>query len=101
MLCPSEQVSELRERALLREHNGAPPCSPEKGYGVLCQCTSIRCLKGMGMEFLGSDSKAIIKSSIAICQDNFPEMLFKSHMVQTPWVFNTMWYFCKGLMDAR
>ena len=53
------------------------------------------------MEFLGSDSKAIIKSSIAICQDNFPEMLFKSHMVQTPWIFNTMWYFCKGLMDAR
>lgn len=38
--------------------------------------------QGMGMEFLGSDSKAIIKSSIAICQDNFPEMLYKSHMVK-------------------
>lgn len=96
-----EQVSELRERALLQQHNGTPPCSPEKGYGVVVQCSSIRCLKGMGMEFLGSDSKAIIKSSIAVCQDNFPEMLHKSHMVRTPWVFNTMWYFCKGLMDAR
>mmetsp|Transcript_20349 Transcript_20349/g.34288 ORF Transcript_20349/g.34288 Transcript_20349/m.34288 type:complete len:338 (-) Transcript_20349:326-1339(-) len=96
-----EQVSELRERALLAQHNGSPPCSPDKGYGVIVQCSSIRCLKGMGMEFLGSDSKAIIRSSIAICQDNFPEMLHKSHMVRTPWVFNTMWYFCKGLMDAK
>lgn len=96
-----EQVSEQRERDLLREYNGAPPCTPDEGYGVICQCTSIRCLKGMGMEFLGSDSKAIIKSSIAICQENFPEILHKSHMVQTPWIFNTMWYFCKGLLDSR
>lgn len=96
-----EQVSELQERALLKEYNGHPPCSPEQGYGIILQCTSIRCLKGMGMEFLSSSSKAIMKSSIAICQDNFPEMMYKSHMVNTPWVFNTLWYFCKGLMDAK
>lgn len=32
-----EQVSELRERSLLAEHNGRPPCSPDKGYGICCQ----------------------------------------------------------------
>jgi len=96
-----EQVSEQRERALLAEHGGNPPCTPEKGYGIILQCTGIRCLKGIGMEYLGSDAKAIIKSSVAICQDNFPEMLYKTHMVQAPWVFNTLWYFLKGFVDPR
>lgn len=96
-----EQVSEARERALLAEYNGCPPCTPEQGYGIIVQCTTIRCLKGMGMEFLSSSSKAIMKASIDICQNNFPEMMYKSHMVKTPWIFNTLWYFCKGLMDAK
>lgn len=96
-----EQVSEKRERALLAEYNGSPPCTPEQGYGIMVQTFGIRCLKGIGMEFLGSDAKSIMKTSIAICQDNFPELLFKTYCVNTPWLANTLWYFCKGLMDPK
>lgn len=48
-----EQLSELKERQYLEMHNGNPP-ETENGYGVILQCTIIRCLKGMGMEFLGA-----------------------------------------------
>jgi hypothetical protein len=47
-----EQLSEAKEREYLAEHNGNPP-ETENGYGIILQCTIIRCLKGMSMEFLG------------------------------------------------
>ena len=84
-----EQLSELKERQLLELHHGNPP-ETENGYGVILQCTIIRDLKGMGMEFLGHDSKAVLKATMDIAQANFPEMLFKNHIVNAPWIFNTI-----------
>jgi hypothetical protein len=84
-----EQLSELKERQLLEKYNGHPP-ETENGYGVILQCTIIRCLKGMGMDFLGSDSKAVLKATMDIAQANFPEMLFKNHIVNAGWMFNTI-----------
>jgi hypothetical protein len=84
-----EQLSELKERQFLEQHNGNPP-ETENGYGIILQCTIIRCLKGMGMEFLGQDSKAVLKATMDIAQANFPEMLFKNHIVNAPWIFNTV-----------
>jgi hypothetical protein len=84
-----EQLSELKERQLLEQYNGHPP-ETENGYGIILQCTIIRCLKGMGMEFLGHDSKAVLKATMDIAQANFPEMLYKNHIVNAPWIFNTI-----------
>lgn len=30
---------------------------------------------------------------------NYPECLGKCHMINVPWVFSSMWYFIKGLLD--
>jgi hypothetical protein len=30
---------------------------------------------------------------------NYPECLGKCHMVNVPFVFSSMWYFVKGLLD--
>ena len=30
---------------------------------------------------------------------NYPEFLEKCIMINTPWVFNTFWYFVKGFLD--
>jgi hypothetical protein len=38
----------------------------------------------------GSDSKAVLKATMDIAQANFPEMLFKNHIVNAPWIFNTI-----------
>eukprot|EP00602_Paraphysomonas_sp_CaronLab_P008996 CAMPEP_0185023696 /NCGR_PEP_ID=MMETSP1103-20130426/6342_1 /TAXON_ID=36769 /ORGANISM="Paraphysomonas bandaiensis, Strain Caron Lab Isolate" /LENGTH=339 /DNA_ID=CAMNT_0027556411 /DNA_START=34 /DNA_END=1053 /DNA_ORIENTATION=+ len=95
-----EQLSEKRERELLAQYNGNPPPS-ENGYGIILQCTIIRCLKGLGMEFMGSDSKMVLKATMEVAADNFPEMLYKTHIVNAPWIFNTLWYFIKGMLDVR
>lgn len=29
------------------------------------------------------------------------EMMKKCYMINTPWLFNTLWYFVKGLLAAR
>jgi hypothetical protein len=84
-----EQLAEQRERELLREYNGTPPAS-ENGYGVIMQVTTIRDLTGVGMEFLGSDSKQLLQLSLEVAQNNYPEMLYKSHVINAPWVFSTL-----------
>jgi hypothetical protein len=30
---------------------------------------------------------------------NYPEYLGKCHMINVPWVFTSMWFFIKGLLD--
>lgn len=95
-----EQLSEIEERRYLAGCNYNPPDRAD-GYGVLYQVTILRDLAGMSMEFMGTDSKALLKVSLEIAQNNYPEMLYKSHLVNTGWVFSTIWYFVKGLLDIR
>jgi hypothetical protein len=49
----------------------------------------------------GADSKAVLKVTMDVAADNFPEMLCKTIIVNAPWVFNTLWYIIKGWLDAR
>jgi hypothetical protein len=30
---------------------------------------------------------------------NYPEYLGKCHMINVPWVFTSMWFFIKALLD--
>ena len=95
-----EQLSELEERRYLEACNFNPP-EKQNGYGVIYQVTILRDLAGMSMEFMGAESKALLKVSLDIAQNNYPEMLYKSHLINTGWVFSTVWYFVKGLLDTR
>lgn len=40
--------------------------------------------------FSGSDSKAVLKATMDIAQANYPEMLYKNHIVNAGWIFNTI-----------
>jgi hypothetical protein len=95
-----EQISELKERKYLEACNYNPP-ELQHGYGVILQCTIIRDLAHVSMEFMSAESKALLKVSLDIAQKNYPEMLYKSHLVNSGWVFSTIWYFVKGLLDAN
>ena len=95
-----EQLSELAERKYLEGCNYNPP-ELVNGYGVIYQVTILRDMYGMSMEFMSADSKALFKVSLDIAQANYPELLYKSHLVNTSWIFSTIWYFVKGLLDAR
>eukprot|EP00981_Chlorochromonas_danica_P015651 scaffold14342_cov209-Ochromonas_danica.AAC.1 len=36
-----------------------------------------------------------------MASDNYPELMRKCFMINTPWIFNTVWFFIKNLLAAR
>jgi hypothetical protein len=78
---------------------------------------------GVGFEHLSAKGQEIIRAVIALASDNYPgrlmtfkpsvclnqfsdlhfslELMRKAFMVNTPWIFNTVWFFIKGLLAAR
>jgi hypothetical protein len=43
----------------------------------------------------------MIKISIRISQDYYPEMLHKMYIINAPWVFRTIWGMAKGWVDEK
>ncbi len=50
---------------------------------------------------MGSKGQEIIQAVIAIASPNYPELMRKCFMINSPWVFNALWFFIKGLLPAR
>lgn len=99
-----EQLSEERERAYLASLSPAQRAAADEGdtaYGVLTHLCVVRDLGGVGFEHLGSQGQEIIKAVVTMASDNYPELMRKCYMVNTPWVFNTIWFFIKNLLAAR
>lgn len=56
---------------------------------------------GVGWEHLGSQGLEIIRSVVTLASNNYPELMRKCVMVNVPWIFNTVWYFVKGLLAEK
>lgn len=96
-----EQLSDLKEKAYLAQYpeNTPPPDSPP--YGVILQCCTIRDFGKFGLDNVSSDGRQILSWILGIAMDNYPELLYRSHFVRVPWVFNTLWAFVKGMIDPN
>ncbi len=100
-----EQLSEAKERERLKEieilvANGTDP-STIPPYGVILHTCVIRDLNGVGFEHLGAKGQEIIKAVVGVASDNYPELMHKCHMINTPWLFNTVWWVIKGWLAPR
>lgn len=84
-----EQMSELKEREYLKKVDNNPP--DDEFYGVLLNICVIRDLKGVGWEHLGMKGQEIIKLIMGVATDNYPELMRKCYIVNTPWLFHTVW----------
>lgn len=88
----------------------------QKPYGVTMHTCVIRDMAGVGFEHLSSQGMDIIKAVIGklliilfhiviirlgVASDNYPEMMHKCHMINTPWLFNTVWWVIKGWLAPR
>lgn len=94
-----EQLAHEREKAYLARV--AEEESSQRGpYGTIIACTTIRDFDGVGLGHMGASGKTVLKWILSVAADNYPETLFRSHMIKVPWMFNTLWYFIKGLLDA-
>ena len=94
-----EQVSETREKEFLKLHNDSPPFDPN-GYGVLVQHCIIRDFKGFSIT-AGLSLKKVLEWILPIALDNYPEMMFKSHMINMPFGFTTVFNFINLFLDPR
>mmetsp|Transcript_966 Transcript_966/g.1550 ORF Transcript_966/g.1550 Transcript_966/m.1550 type:complete len:279 (+) Transcript_966:545-1381(+) len=92
-----EEMSHNREQEYLAAH--PDPETREDGYGVILLDMTIRDLKGIGLGHLGSRGRALVAAALELGLPNYQEYLGKCHMINTPWVFNTFWYFIKGFLD--
>ena len=101
-----EQLSEQRERAWLaalspEKRRAALLPGPDAPHGVLVHTCVIRDLGAVGLEHASSQGQEIIRAVVGLSSDNYPELMRKCFMVNTPWVFSALWYFIKGLLAAR
>ena len=86
-----EQLAHEREKKILEE--AAIGKGLDGGaYGTILACTFIRDFSGVGLNHIGNSGKTVLRWILGIAADNYPETLFRSHMINTPWIFNSIWY---------
>ena len=71
------------------------------GYQFTLYTCVIRDLGGVGWGHLGEKGRQIMSAVIGLASDNYPELLRKCIMINTPWLFSTVWTLVKGWLAAK
>ena len=77
-----------------------PACSKAQGTHV-SQTLAIMDLKGVGLRHLSGDVKRILSEITHIDQNNYPETLGKTLIINAPTVFRAIWGIVKPMLDPR
>lgn len=77
-----------------------PACSKVRGH-YISQTLAILDLKGVGLRHLNGDVKRILSSITTIDQNNYPETLGKTLIINAPAVFRAIWAIVKPMLDPR
>ncbi len=105
-----EQIGEKRDREYLaslpddnaRAHALDEKLDPEPApWGNVVGTLVIRDLKGVGFRHIGPTGQEIIKLMVTVSSDNYPELLRKSFLINSPWIFTSVWYVIKGWVAAK
>ena len=97
----TEQLAEHLERINIEKNIEKNDKDNDIPYGVIIYTTVIRDLDGIGFEHLGVQGQEIISAILKVSTDNYPELMKKCYMINTPWLFNTLWFFIKNLLSQR
>lgn len=71
------------------------------GYQFTLYTCVIRDLGSVGWGHLGEKGRSIMSAVIGLASDNYPELLRKCIMINTPWLFTTVWSLVKGWLAAQ
>lgn len=77
-----------------------PACSKVRGMHI-SQTLAIMDLKGVGLRHLSGDVKRILSEITNIDQNNYPETLGKTLIINAPTVFRAIWSIVKPMLDPR
>ena len=86
------------ERLIALDNKDIPGKEP---FGQLVGLCVIRDLEGIGFEHIGSQGQEILRTVIGLSSDNYPELLSICYVVNSPWIFNTIWWFIQGLLAPK
>lgn len=98
-----EQLSDAKERTTLANlQRSASQDSNDRilpPYGAVLCSFYFRDFEGFSLEHVGGDGQKLLGSILEIATANYPELLYKSHMMNVPWIFNMLWIFVKPFLD--
>ncbi len=77
-----------------------PACSKVAGRKVE-QTFAILDVHGVGLRHFTGEVKRMLVRVTSLDQDNYPEMLGHTCIINAPSVFKVMWAFAKPLLDTR
>ena len=93
-----EQLSEEAERKKIASMKASNCTEP---YGVILYACVIRDLRGVGWDHVGSTGRDILGAVIKVASDNYPELMRRCFIINSPFIFYTAWIFIQGLLAAK
>ena len=76
------------------------PASERVGYPIT-QVINIWNLRGMTLGLFTSEIKAVTKKAMQLSQDNYPESLYQSYIINAPTIFTVIWSIIKFFLDVK
>lgn len=98
-----EQLAHNKEVALkasLEEKLASGALKADAQYGVQLRQFIIHDFTAFGMNYTGSNGQAVMGWSLEINGKNYPDMIARAHLINTPWYFSTAFYFISPFLDA-
>ena len=93
-----EQLSEEAERKKFSSIQASHSSEP---YGTILYACVIRDLRGVGWDHVGSTGREILGAVIKVASDNYPELMRRCFIINSPFIFYTAWIFIQGLLAAK
>lgn len=94
-----EQLSREEEAKLLASVGGDESKLPV-GYAVILQNICIRDLKGAHFSSFGT-AREVLKKIISIGSNYYPEYMGRSIIINSPFLFNSIWVVIKQFLDEQ
>jgi len=91
------QIQQLVYEYEVFERERLPACSKAAGHPVETSCTILD-LKGVGLGKFW-DVKSYVQEAATIGQNYYPERMGKFYIVNSSWMFTTIWTVIKGWLD--
>ncbi len=94
---PERQMQSLVVEYEKFQRDRLPVCSDLTGHLVETSCT-VMDLKGVGLSQFWK-VKGYVQEASGISQNNYPESMGKFYIINSPYLFSTVWSLVKGWLD--
>ena len=99
--CPAEQTQKYFVWYAEASLHYRLPCASVAAGRYIGKGTYIVDLKGFGITSFTADVRAFMKDFTKIMSDNYPECMYRTVCINTPFIFRTVWNVISPMLDKR